>query len=83
VLDRGGNNHVPGRRLAGAGVAFAIAPGLQIALEAKNLTDHRVEGVALDPPPRPDLTESPRAVADFFGYPLPGRAFHVTAEWQP
>lgn len=83
VLDRAGLNHVPGRELLGAGVAFEIAPGLQIGVEGKNLTDHRVESVALDPPPRPDLTESPRAVADFFGYPLPGRAVHVTAEWQP
>jgi vitamin B12 transporter len=83
VLDRGGNNHVPGRRLLGAGVAFELAPGLQIGVEGKNLGDQRVESVALDPPPRPDLTESPHAVADFFGYPLPGRAFHVTAEWQP
>jgi vitamin B12 transporter len=83
VLDRGGNDHVPGRRLVGAGVAFEIAPGLQIGVEGKNLTDQRVGIVTLDPPPRPDLTESPRAVVDFVGYPLPGRAFYVTAQWQP
>ena len=50
-------------------------------LEVKNLADARVEQVALDPPPRPDLTSVPRAIADFGGYPLPGRAFYLTLEW--
>jgi vitamin B12 transporter len=82
VLDRAGNQRVPGRRLVGAGVTLEIAPGLQIGAEGKNLTDQRVESLALDPPPRPDLAAIPAAVSDFFGYPLPGRAFHVTVEWQ-
>jgi iron complex outermembrane receptor protein len=83
LLDRAGLNQVPGRRLVGAGLALEIVPGLQLGVEGKNLTDHRVASVALDPAPRPDLTDSPRAVADYFGYPLPGRTFYVTAEWRP
>lgn len=83
LLDRAGLNQVPGRRLVGAGLSLEIAPGLQLGVEGKNLTNHRVATVALDPAPRPDLTDSPRAVADYFGYPLPGRTFYVTAEWRP
>jgi iron complex outermembrane receptor protein len=75
VLDRAGLNHVPGRELLGAGLAIEIAAGLQLGLEGKNLTNHRVETIA--------WTDSPRAVADYFGYPLPGRTFYVTAEWRP
>lgn len=83
VLDRAAQNPVPARELVGAGIKLEIVPGVLLGIEAKNLSDHRVEAVALDPPPRPDLTDAPRAVADFFGHPLPGRAFYVTAEWQP
>jgi iron complex outermembrane receptor protein len=83
VLDRAGNGRVPSRKLLGAGVGLDVAPGLQIGVEGKNLTNQRVASVALDPPPRPDLVDVPVAIADFFGYPLPGRGFYVTVEWQP
>ena len=83
VLDRAGLNRVPGRELVGAGLSLALTPGLQVGVEAKNLTDHRVGTVINDPPPAPHLAETPAAVSDYFGYPLPGRAFYVTAEWQP
>ena len=36
----------------------------------------------LDPFVFPDLSRVPRAVADFFGYPLPGRAFYLTLDWE-
>lgn len=75
VLDRAGLNQVPGRELVGAGLAVEVARGLELGIEGKNLTNHRVETVA--------WTGSPRAVADYFGYPLPGRTFYVTAEWRP
>ena len=81
-LDPGNNSLVPPRALLGAGLKLEIAPGLLAALEGKNLTDARVEDVPLDPPPRPDLTRAPRAITDFFGYPLPGRAFYLTLQWE-
>jgi outer membrane receptor protein involved in Fe transport len=82
-LDPANLNRVPPRALLGAGIKLEIAPRLLAGLEGKNLTDSRVEDIQLDPPPRPDLTSAPRAVADFFGYPLPGRAFYVTLQWEP
>lgn len=82
VLDAAGLSQVPARQLVGAGIKVEVVPGLLLGFEGKNLLDQRVEHIVLDPPPRPDLTRVPRAVADFFGYPLPGRAFYLTAEWQ-
>jgi iron complex outermembrane receptor protein len=82
-LDPANLSRVPPRALLGAGLKFEIAPRLLAAVEGKNLTDSRVEDIPLDPPPRPDLTSAPRAVSDFFGYPLPGRAFYLTLQWEP
>lgn len=79
--DRANFDRVPARRLVGAGIKLAPRRGLLIALEAKNLTDARVESIDLDPAPRPDLTRVDRAVADFLGYPLPGRALYLTLDW--
>lgn len=80
-LDPANISQVPMRRLLGAGVKIEPIAGLLLGVDAKNLTGDRVERIELSPPPRPDLTSSPRAIADFYGYPLPGRAFYVTAEW--
>lgn len=82
-LDPANLDRAPARALFGAGVKLELWPGLMVAVEGKNLTDQRVESVALEPPPRPDLTSAPRAVSDFFGYPLPGRAFYLTLQWEP
>jgi iron complex outermembrane receptor protein len=80
-LDAANLRRVPARAFVGAGVKLEPMAGLLVGVEGKNLTDQRVETVELSPPPRPDLTSSPRAVTDFFGYPLPGRAIYATAEW--
>ncbi len=80
-LDAANLRAVPARALLGAGVKLEPVPGLLVGVEVKNLTDQRVEEVRLDPAPRPDLSRAPRAISDFFGYPLPGRAVYVTAEW--
>jgi iron complex outermembrane receptor protein len=80
-LDAANMNEVPARRLFGAGVKVQAAGGLLVAVEARNLTDERVETVALDPPPRPDLADVPRAVSDVLGYPLPGRSYYLTVDW--
>ena len=82
-LDPANLSRVPPRALIGAGLKLEIAPRLLVAIEGKNLTGARVEDIPLDPAPRPDLTRTPRAVADFFGYPLPGRAFYLTLQWEP
>ncbi len=83
LLDPANFDRVPDRALFGAGVLVEIGAGVSAALEGKNLADQRIEDVPLDPPPRPDLTSAPAAVADFFGYPLPGRAFYLTLQWEP
>ena len=81
-LDPGNVESVPARRFVGAGVKLELVPGLLAGIEGKNLTNVRVESIELDPAPRPDLSRVPRAVADFFGYPLPGRAFYLTLDWE-
>jgi vitamin B12 transporter len=81
-LDRAGLFEVPMRRFVGAGLKFEIEDRAILAIEVKNLLDERVEYIEYDPPPRPDLTRSPRAIADFYGYPLPGRALYLTLEWK-
>lgn len=81
-LDPGNVERVPRRLLFGAGIKTEVLSSLFVTVEGKNLTDHRVEYLALDPPPRPDLTSAPQAVADFLGYPLPGRAFYLTMHWE-
>lgn len=71
----------PGRVLAGAGVKLALGAGVLVGLECRNLTDRKLVARTLDPPPRPDLTSVPMALSDVAGFPLPGRAFYLTAEW--
>lgn len=81
-LDQAALNQVPSRRLLGAGLKLEVGGGVTVGVEAKNLLDARIEHVPLDPAPRPDLSSVPRAVADFGGYPLPGRAFYLAVEWR-
>jgi iron complex outermembrane receptor protein len=81
-LDQGNLNLVPARRLVGAGVRVGRGT-LSLSLDVRNLLDERVADVPLDPPPRPDLTSTPRPIADVLGYPLPGRSLLVTVSWAP
>ena len=81
-LDLAGLSEVPARRLVGAGIKIEPLADLLVGIEGKNLLDSVVDSVALDPPPNPELTRVPRAVADFYGFPLPGRAFYLTLEWK-
>lgn len=80
-MDAANLNRLPARKLVGAGLKLEPVAGVLIGIEAKNLLDERVEMVELSPAPRPDLSSVPRAVADFFGYPLPGRAFYLSLDW--
>lgn len=82
-LDPANLSRSPPRHLFSAGLKIELVPGLLAALEVKNLTGERTEMMTLDPAPRPDLSQVPRAVADVAGYPLPGRAFYATLEWRP
>ena len=79
-LDAANLNQTPARKFLGAGARLEPWPGLRLVVEGKNLTDERVEAIALPRPPRPGLDEIPRAVADVLGYPLPGRTVLGTAE---
>ncbi len=81
-LDQAELDPVPARHLVGAGVRAELGRGVLVGIEVQNALDHRVEQVALDPAPRPDLAEVPRAVADIAGFPLPGRALYVAVEWR-
>ncbi len=80
-LDQAGLSEVPPRQLVGAGVKLELGAGFTAGVEVMNLLDRRVERIALDPPPAPDLETVPRAIADVAGYPLPGRAVYAALEW--
>lgn len=81
-LDLAGLSQVPARRLLGAGLKLEPMTDMLIGIEGKNLLDRRVDTIPLDPPPSPELRAIPRALADFFGFPLPGRALYLTLEWK-
>lgn len=81
-VDLAGAFPLPARRLVSAGIKLEPVEGMLVGVEGKNLTDERVETIAYDPPPRPDLAYVPQAIADFQGYPLPGRALYLTVEWK-
>ncbi|HUS29705.1 MAG TPA: TonB-dependent receptor [Kofleriaceae bacterium] len=80
-LDQANFMMVPARLLAGTGARIELAGGLAASLAVENLADTRVQQLPLDPPPRPDLTATPTALADVAGFPLPGRTVYVSLDW--
>jgi iron complex outermembrane receptor protein len=86
-LDLGRERLMPGRLLHAAGVRLTwrevrgLGGDLRLTLEGRNLGNLRVGYVPLSPP-QAGLTQTPVAVADFFGYPLPGRSLFATLEWR-
>jgi vitamin B12 transporter len=72
----------PARALLGAGVSAAIphARGLECALTLSNLLDQRDGLVRVDTAARELTYRQP--IADFTGYPLPGRAFFVALTYR-
>ena len=80
-LDQANLMTVPSRALVGAGVRVELGGGLAAAVAVENATDERIQHLPLDPPPRPDLTETPTALADLAGFPLPGRTLYVSLDW--
>jgi len=79
-LDAGNRDPIPRRLFVGAGLKAEVHGPMAVGIEAKNLFDERVESIELSPAPSPELSRVPRAIADFFGYPLPGRALYATVE---
>jgi hypothetical protein len=67
VSDLAGSIGVPPRVLASAGLRVAIAPGVRLALDVRNLFDERTGTYAgaLGPVREP--------IGDYYQYPLPGR----------
>ena len=80
-LDQANLRVVPQRLLVGTGARVELAGGLEATLAVQNVTDARIQHLPLDPAPRPDLTETPTALADVMGFPLPGRTFYVSLDW--
>jgi vitamin B12 transporter len=80
-LDQANFMMVPARLLAGTGARVEVAGRLAASLAIENLADTRVQQLPLDPPPRPDFTATPTALADVAGFPLPGRTVYVSLDW--
>jgi hypothetical protein len=72
---------VPERVLVGTGARVEVAVGIAASLAIENLANTRIQELPLDPPPRPNLTTTPTALADVAGFPLPGRTFYVSLDW--
>ncbi len=54
--------------------------GLTLVFEVRNLLDQRIGTVPLRPA-LPNLSEVRQPISDFSGYPLPGRTFYITVNW--
>lgn len=82
-LDLAGLSPIPSRKFVGVGVKLEVLPKVILGIDVKNISDEHIESVEYEPPPSPDLARVPRAISDFYGYPLPGRAAYITLEWKP
>jgi outer membrane cobalamin receptor len=80
-LDQANLQRVPARLLVGTGARVELGGGLAVALTVENLADTRVEYLPLVPAPRPDFTQTPTALSDYAGFPLPGRSFYLALDW--
>jgi iron complex outermembrane receptor protein len=74
-LDASARVEVPTRAIHGVGVELHLARRVHFAFEVRNLLDTRVTRWN---PPVGNATNLPVPVADFIGYPLPGRSFWAT-----
>lgn len=72
---------VPARLLVGLGARVELVHDVGLAFSIANLANVRVETISLSPPPAPGLTSAPTPLADYAGYPLPGRSFYVSLDW--
>ena len=71
----------PGRVFLALGIKVnPWVPGLTVSLEGRNLIGKLVDQVPA--PAFTGLDRIPQAVADYAGYPIPGRAFYLTINWR-
>jgi vitamin B12 transporter len=80
-VDLSGLQPIPARLLLGAGARVEVVHDVGISVSVANLANVRVETLALSPAPRPGLTSTPTPLADYAGYPLPGRSYYVSLDW--
>ena len=80
-LDQASLQRIPARFLLGTGVRVEVVAHLGVSLSVANLADVRVEQLPLVPPPRPGLDSVPTALADYAGFPLPGRSYYLALDW--
>ena len=80
-VDQAALQRIPARTLLGAGVRVEVAAHVGVSLAVANLADVRTEQLPLVPPPRPDLDSVPTPLADYAGFPLPGRSYYLALDW--
>jgi iron complex outermembrane receptor protein len=80
-LDNAELGQVPARLLLGTGVRVALVARVSLSLAIENLLDTRVVYLPLNPPPSPTFTQTPTALSDVAGFPLPGRSLYLTLDW--
>lgn len=80
-LDRANAFELPERRLVDSGIKLGLGQDWLLSLQILNLLDNRIENIPLNPSPRDDLQSVPRALADTYGFPLPGRSFYLSTEY--
>ena len=78
-LDRANLRPMPPRWLHHLAAGAQLGGGFELQLSARNLTDQRVAEVAVRGAPSGTGTA---AVADFIGYPLPGRSYFASLVWR-
>jgi iron complex outermembrane receptor protein len=71
------------RSLHGLSAQIFLPGGLRVAAEARNLLDVRATVVDRNPLSSEDDVPVAQPLADFSGYPLPGRTLSVALSWQP
>jgi iron complex outermembrane receptor protein len=72
---------IPLRLYHALGVRARLTPRWTTTVEVKNLTDQREE-LLVRPNSACPPAGCPQAIADFGGYPLPGRAWFATLTWK-
>lgn len=84
AVDRAGYLVTGARHLHGARLAYrpAWGHGLGLSVDAANLLDQRSAEVPILPQPAGGALTTRRAIADFLGFPLPGRTLFVTLSWE-
>ena len=79
--DLGNRKRAPARAILSLGCKLRPwLRGLTVTLEVRNVTNRLVDWVPA--PAYTGLERIPQAVADYAGYPLPGRAFYLTINYR-